>query len=154
MPLAALEHGGELAVADDALLGQDLDLRLVGILQQVADRVGGLPIDDRRSLRDDLGARAPPPRDEPGVADAAQRLPDGRPADPVERAQLHLRRQQLADRIAAGRDPRDELVGDLLIARLIGGPAGRPPQPLSASFPRARLRPGVRGGGGHGAATR
>jgi len=49
MTLAALEQPRQLGIADDAPLREYLDAGLVGVLEQVADRVGRLPTS--RSLR-------------------------------------------------------------------------------------------------------
>src|SRR5690349_7262335 len=118
---ATLELLGQWRLADDSLRRQNLDARVVRILQQIADRIRGLTVARRRRPRDDLRADAAPPRDQPDVAELAQRFANGGAANLILLAELHLRGQQAADGVNAAADVVDELIRNLLIPRPVRG---------------------------------
>ncbi|MDQ6827647.1 MAG: hypothetical protein M3081_02130 [Gemmatimonadota bacterium] len=99
---------------------------VLGVLQQIGNRIDRLARVHGRRPREDLGADASPSRDQAGIAQLAQCLANGGAADVVLVVQLHLRRQKGADRERAARDPRRELAGDSLVDRLIGSLAVTP----------------------------
>src|SRR2546423_5306681 len=118
-PDAALQLIGERGIAHESLLRQNLDARVVRILEKIADRVGRLPVARRRRARQHFRSDAPLARDETDVAQFAQCLAHRRAADAVLLAELHLGGQQSADGINATSDAVDELIRNLQIARAV-----------------------------------
>src|SRR5437868_14062107 len=82
-PDAALQLIGERGIAHESLLRQNLDARVVRILEKIADRVGRLPVARRRRARQHFRSDAPLARYETDVAQFAQCLAHRRAADAV-----------------------------------------------------------------------